>query len=223
MKKSHKVALVVSLAAVLVLAVGIGLAVAQSSGGQPQSGTQAQNGPGGGFGAHGPRFKGRMIAGQVTKVQNNTISLKTRSGQSKDVKVNDQTKYVKKGGNGSLSDVKPGVKVAILLDSNSGSGNLTAKAVMIGAPLGVRRPPLVGQITAINGNKVTIHTANGDQQVTVPSLSPGMKIGVMTAPDGSVRGIMFNPPAKPAGTPPAPAPGRQGAPGQAGQGGGQGA
>ncbi len=205
MKKSHKIALVAALSAVLVLAAGIGLAVAQS-GGQSQPGAQTQTGPGG-LGSHMARFRGHAIAGQVTKVDANSISLKTRSGQDKTVMVNTQTKYVKKGGNGSLGDVKAGGKVAILLDKNSSGNNLTARAVLIGGPAGARRPPLVGQITAINGNKVTIHTASGDQQVTIPSLSPGMKIGVMTAPDGSVQGVVFNPHGKPAGAPQASAPG----------------
>ncbi len=207
MKKGHKIALVAVVSAVLVLAVGIGLAVAQSNGGQPQSETQTQAGPGGGPGVRGMRFKGRMIAGQVTKVDKNSISLKTHSGQDRMVQVNGQTRYVKKGGNSSLSDVKAGEKVAIMLDGNSGPGKLIAKVVLIGAPFGAKHPPLAGQITAINGNKVTIHTANGDKTVTIPSLSVGMKIGVMTGPDGSARGVIFNPPAKPAGAPQASAPG----------------
>jgi hypothetical protein len=194
MKNKHRLLIVAALAAVLMLVVGIGLALAQSGG------TSTQPAPGQTQG-HGPGFrgraKGRMIGGSVTRVENNTITLKAAAGGEKTVKVDDATRYVKPGGKATLADVKPGERVRILLKQPASSGDLTARVVRIGKP-GARRKAMVGNITSINGNTVTIHTANGDKQFTAPQLQQGERVGVMTGPDGSVSGIIYNPPHKPA-------------------------
>ncbi len=210
MKNKHRLLIVAVLAAVLALAVGVGLALAQSGGTSTQPAPGQPQGPGPGFRG---RARGSMAGGTVTRVENNTITLKTRAGGEKTVKVDDATRYMKPGGKATLADVKPGEQVRIVLTQPASSGNLTARVVMIGKP-GGRCNATVGNITSINGNNITIHTANGDKQFTVPQLQQGERVGVMTGPDGSVTGITYNPPQKPAG-PPA---GGQGSSGQNGNG-----
>ncbi len=194
MKVKHKIALVAALAAAMVLVVGIGYAVAQS-GGSTTATTP------GGAGQQGPRFinrgkRGPMIAGQVVKVENNTITVKTRKNGDKSVNVDDQTKYLKAGGKATLADVKPGETVGILLKRPVDKNNLTAGVVVIGRP-GGRGQRVVGQVTAVNGDTVTVHTASGDKQVKIPPITNGERIGVAMGPNGQVRGIMYNLPAKP--------------------------
>ncbi|MHB1465071.1 MAG: hypothetical protein ACYCXU_08155 [Thermoleophilia bacterium] len=197
MKNKHRLLIVAALAAVLMLVVGIGLALAQSGG------TSTQPAPGQPQG-RGPGFRGRargcMMGGSVTRVENNTITLKAAAGGEKTVKVDEATRYVRPGGKATLADVKPGERVRILLKQPASSGNLTARVVRIGKP-GARRKAMVGNITSINGNTVTIHTANGDKQFTAPQLQQGERVGVITGPDGSVTGIIYNPPHKPAASP----------------------
>ena len=196
MKNKHRLLIIGLLTALLVLVAGIGLAVAQSGGSsQPAPG---QQGPGPGFRG---RARGAMVAGAVTQVKDDTITVKTAANGDKTVKVDDKTTYIKQGGKATLADVKPGEQVRIMLIRPAGNGEPTARAVMIGKAGFGRRNGAVGNITQVNGNTVTIHTASGDKQFTIPQLAPGERISVITGPDGSVKGIMFNPPQKPAGPP----------------------
>ncbi len=194
MKAKHKIALVAVLAAAMVLVVGIGYAVAQSGGSTTATTT-------GGAGQQGPKFinrgkRGPLVAGQVVKVENNTITIKTRKHGDKSVKVDDQTKYTKVGGKATLADVKPGEAAGILLKRPVDKNNLMARAVMIGRPGGCGQR-VAGQVTAVSGDTVTIHTARGDKQVKIPPITNGERIGVEMGPNGQVRGIMYNLPAKP--------------------------
>lgn len=196
MKNKHRLLLTGLLAAVLALAVGIGLALAQSGG-------STQPGPRPGFRG---RVKDATVAGVVTQVKDNTITVKTAARGDKSVKVDNKTVYVKQGGKAALADVTPGERVRIKLVQPAGSGDTTAKVVMIGKFGKFRhkhgkRKGVAGNITTINGNSVTIHTAGGDKQFTLPQLTQGERIGVITRPDGSVAGVMYNQPQKPAGPP----------------------
>jgi hypothetical protein len=191
------------MAAMLALALGVGSAFAQDQG---QSQEQAgQGGPGRG------QLRKHMIAGEVVKVEDNTITVKTRrNDEEKAVKVDDQTRYRKDGKDASLDDVKAGEQVALLIGAKPAEGeDPTAKAVIIGRPPaqgqgGADRKAVVGTLSAINGDTLTIKTEQGDKQVKIPALTQGMRIAVVTGPDGSVRGVMYNPPEKPQGEPAAP-------------------
>ena len=213
MKKKHWLIVVPAMAAVmaalLAIASGAGFAFAQD---QTQTQGQAQGqaqGPGHGRG----RLAGHMMAGEVVKVEGNTITLNTVKNGEKSVKVDDQTKYRKDGNDASLSDVTQGEKLAILLGKKPDDGSdPTAKAVIVNPPAPKNRGQgAVGTVTAVNGDTVTIHTDQGDKQVDqgdkqvkIPAVTQGMRIGVITGPDGSVRGIMYNPPEKAQGAPAGP-------------------
>ncbi len=202
-KPKHRLVLWLGAAAALVLIIGVSVALAQGSGTQSTTPgqTQTTHGRPGPKGCRRGAWRGRGpgAVGQVTKVENNTITIKTAKGDEKSFSVNDQTKYLKRGGGqASLNDVTVGSEVAIRAakpaDSN---GNPTAKAVLIGIPKPGER--IVGQVSSVNGDSVTIQTPNGDKQVTIPGLTNGEKIGVVLGPDGSVRGLMYNVPQRPAG------------------------
>lgn len=214
MKRSRKALLLGSLAVLAALAIGTGVAMAQQ--GEAPSGATDDAVFRPGMGPMGPDGPGRgrhLMGGEVIKVEGNTITIKTLKGEEKAVKVDDNTKYRKPpDGAATLADVKAGEKVGVLLDRSSTADNLLARAVMIGEPP-ARGSAVIGEITKVDGNKVTIKAADGsEKEVELPAISQGNRLGVMLGPDGAVRGVMYDPPERPADAPddgaPAPDPGQ---------------
>lgn len=199
MKKSRKAALSVALALVMALAVGSGLALAQSDSdtgtagdGSVQNDDWAPGGPG------GPGHFGRpglMVGGEVVSVEGDIITLNTPRGDQKQVQVNGDTAYRKDGNDASLADVVAGERIGIALDGKPEEGETPlAKAIIIGAPDQQRPHPAVGEVTAVDGNNVTINTADGEKQFTLPEVQTGSRIGVLADEDGNVKGLMYDPP-----------------------------
>ncbi|MHB8858167.1 MAG: hypothetical protein ACYC6Z_01590 [Thermoleophilia bacterium] len=204
MKKRHWLIVVPAMAAVmaamLALISGAGFAFAQDQPAQGQTQTQGQ-GPGGPGRA---RLARHMMAGEVVKVEDNTITLNTLKNGEKSVKVDDKTKYRKDGKDATLGDVTQGEKVAIVLGKKPDDGSdPVARAVIVNPPA-PRDNRAVGTVKAVNGDTVTLQTPQGDKQVKIPAVTQGMRLGVVTGPDGSVIGLMYNPPEKPQGAPAAP-------------------
>ena len=85
------------------------------------------------------------VAGVVTNVTGNTITLTGFNGASHTVSVTGQTRYQKVGASAALSDVTSGTAIvaAGTLDSN---GTLTGVRVLI------RVPRIGGEVTAVNGS-----------------------------------------------------------------------
>lgn len=192
--------LIAALAAVAALVIGTSVAMARQS----TTAVDAQYGPGPGQG-HGPGRPGpgkHMMAGEVTKIDGSTITLKTLKGEEKSVQVDGNTKYRKPpDGQASLADVKVGEKIGVMLDPASQDPNLLAKAIMIGEPP-ARGSAVVGDVVSVNGDTLTIKTAGGaEKQVQLPAITQGSRVGVQLGPDGAVRGVMYNPPQRPQGAP----------------------
>lgn len=196
-KKGSKLLLITALVGLMVLVAGVGYALAQE-GNSPGSDPDRSPEPGRGPGKH-------MMAGEVIKVENNTVTLKTRGGEEKSVKVDDQTDYRKPpDGQASLTDVKPGEKIGIKLKEPGDGGELTARVILIGeSPQGpgprgkLRGHAALGEVTAVNGDTVTVTTSQGDKQFKLPAIAQGSRIGVIATEDGSVRGILYDPPENP--------------------------
>lgn len=196
MKNRSRILVAGIAAALLTLLVGAAFAMAEDV---PQG--QAENGD---FQGQGPRAR-HLAAGEVVKVEGDTITIKTlRNGEEKSFKVNDETKYRKDGADATLADVAAGEKIGIALGEKPAEGqDPVAKAVLIGkpgeGPRGERGTPVVGTVSSLNGDTLTIATENGDKQVKLPAITNGMRIAVMTGDDGTVRGVIYNPPERPAG------------------------
>ncbi|MBI5870235.1 MAG: hypothetical protein HZB44_04655 [Actinobacteria bacterium] len=199
MKKSRML-LVGITAAFLALAIGAGYASAQD---QPEG--QAATGE---FQGPGPR-RGHLAAGEVVKIEDGTITIKTlKDGTEKSFKVDDQTRYRKDGADATIDDVKVGEKIGVAIGELPEEGqDPVAKAVLIGKPGAGDGPgrgrlggtPTVGTVSSLNGDTLTITTADGDKQVKLPAITSGMRIAVVTAEDGTVRAVMYNPPERPEG------------------------
>lgn len=206
MMKKRRTIIAAMTAALLALVIGASYAAAQEQT-QTTEGQSTQQ-------KAGPRGR-HLVGGEVVKVENGTITLKTiKDGQEKTFKVDEQTRYRKDGKDASLADVITGEKIGVMLGKKPEDGSdPTAKAVIIGKP--GNRPggkPVVGTVSAINGDTVTIKTAEGDKQVKLPTITQGMKLGVVTGEDGTVHAVMYNPPDKPQGSQEDPAASREEAP-----------
>lgn len=199
MKQKHKYLLVALLAALLTLAVSAGLALAQDDAapaeGQGIMGPRGGHGPGG-LGEPG-EMRDLMVGGEVVSVSESAITLKTiRSGEEVTVTINGDTAYRKVDGEATLADVVTGEHVGIKLTEAQAEGvEMVAETVIIGAPHRGDRPhPAMGDVTAVVGNNITISTADGEQQFTIPQVSTGMRLGVATDDDGNVKAVIYDPP-----------------------------
>jgi len=196
-------------AAVLAMVIGAGYASAQDQvADKPLEQGQAVTGDFQGRDHRG----GHLAAGEVVSVENGTITIKTlKDGEERSFSVDDETRYRKEGSDATIDDVTVGEKIGIALGEKPEEGqNPVARAVIIGkpgdgeggpdgGPRGGREgaKPTVGTVTAVDGNTLTINTAEGDQQVELPAITNGMRIGVMTDADGTVHAVMYNPPERP--------------------------
>lgn len=199
MKKSRMLIVGIT-AAFLALAMGAGFASAQDQEqGQAATGEFQRPGPGG----------RHLAGGEVVKIEDGTITIKTlRNGEEKSFKVDDQTRYRKDGADATLEDVKVGEMIGVALGELPEEGeDPVAKAVLIGkpgnVPEGGRRggTPVVGTVSSLNGDTLTITTEDGEKQVKLPAITNGMRIAVVTGEDGAVHAVIYNPPERPEGEP----------------------
>ncbi|MHB8923440.1 MAG: hypothetical protein ACYC51_08615 [Thermoleophilia bacterium] len=200
MRKGKRAGIIAALAGAAILVVGVGYAAAQTATSADAPQGERVRGDHAGPGRHR-----HLVGGEVVKVEGDTITVKTRKGDEKSVKVDDQTKYRKPpDGEATLADVVVGEKVGLMLGKAADGEVPVAKAVIIGGPQGgpgADRPkPVVGEVTAVNGNTVTIKAADGSEtQVQLPAITTGMRLGVASGTDGTVHGVMYNPPQRPQG------------------------
>ncbi|MHB0915591.1 MAG: hypothetical protein ACYC5A_02510 [Thermoleophilia bacterium] len=206
MKQNNKYLAVALAAAVLTLMVSAGLALAEDNAATADTsgafGVRAGQGPGG-PGERG-QMRDQMVGGEVVSVSDTAITLTAiRSGEEVTVAINGDTGYRSKDGEASLGDVVPGEHVGIRLTELRADGvEPVAETVMIGAPHRGDRPhPSVGEVTAVDGNTVTINTADGEQQYDLPEVIAGMRLGIAADEDGNVKAVMYDPPARPADAP----------------------
>lgn len=215
MKREHKMAMA-ALAAVAVLTLGVGYAYAQTGetttdaqqGSTSTTTTGATNTGNATTTQTAPCPDRRhLVAGEVVKVEDNVITVKTAAGEEKTAKVDDKTVYRKDGADATLADVQPGAQTGIKLYEPSEGDEQTAKAVMIGTAEG-RGPgwgrgrgmhgrglDTAGEVTAVDGDKVTVKNADGsEKQYQIPGITQGNRIGVIVGPDGAVRGVIYDPP-----------------------------
>ena len=94
------------------------------------------------------------VAGTVTAVNGNSFTLKSRDGTTWTIDVNGSTTYTVGSKTGAKGDVKTGAEV--LVEGTQASGNnLTAAAVHI------QLPRVAGEVTAKNGNTLTVKRFEG--------------------------------------------------------------
>ncbi|MHB9111980.1 MAG: hypothetical protein ACYC4D_05065 [Thermoleophilia bacterium] len=58
-----------------------------------------------------------------------------------------------------------------------------------------------GEVVSIENGTITISTKDGDKQVKLPAITTGMRIAVVTAEDGTLHAVIYNPPELPAAEP----------------------
>lgn len=157
--------------AVAALAAGLcGTAIAQDSLAPGQDGSRGEWGPG----ANHPG-----VGGQITAVEGSTITLQTFRGESAKVTITSSTRLMKDHNPAKLSDFKVGDRVfasgeqgkdgvwtARTLAERSGGG--FRGGVMAGAPLKPEdngKTYIAGEVTKIDGSKLTIKKPDNAEQV----------------------------------------------------------
>jgi hypothetical protein len=109
----------------------------------------------------GPR-RGRGLGGEVTAVGDSGLTLRTRSDETVEVKVNDETRVilVESQSEGSLSDIEVGDKVGIRGRKNE-DGVVEGRAILV-APDGDR---IGGKVTAVDGTTISVENPQGSATI----------------------------------------------------------
>jgi hypothetical protein len=94
------------------------------------------------------------VAGDITAVNGDTFTVKTRANVTWTITTNDATKYMLDGGTGAKSDIVVGAKVGVV-GTQTGESALTATTVRI-APAAV-----AGRVTAKTADTITIERIGG--------------------------------------------------------------
>ncbi len=132
---------------------------------EDQSPVASQNAP-----RDGRRHPG--VAGTVTAIGANTLTIKTQDGQSAQVALNGKTQYRKDREPAKLSDLKVGDMVFVR-GERSGDNSWQAEMVGVrtggGSPDNFREGPskrfIMGEIKSINGTQLTIQRQDGATQI----------------------------------------------------------
>lgn len=134
----------------------------------PAPDTQAPQAGQGHWGQH----RGPGVAGTITAINGDSITLKTRDGQTAQVNVSDKTQFRKDRQTAQISDFKVGDEVFVRGQQASG----VWQAEMMGVRPqgsgdmrermreGMGKQFIAGEITAINGTQVTIARPDGVSQ-----------------------------------------------------------
>jgi hypothetical protein len=158
---------VLAAAAILATVLG-GAALAQDAPPQVASG---QERPG----------RGAGVGGQITAIEGSTVTLETFSGGSVKVKITSATRFMKDREEAKRSDFKPGDRVFVsgeqdkdgvwsaqMVRGRSGGGGFSHGPARDGAPEKPEdngRSYILGEVTKIDGTKLTIRKPDNTEQV----------------------------------------------------------
>ncbi len=176
--------------AVLLTASALVWAQGQDAPPPDQPAGQGQWGRGG---PHGPG-----IAGTITAINGNTITVKTMDGATTQINVTDKTRYRKERQQAALTDLKVGDNIFVRGEKSS-DGIVQAQAVAV-PPQGMQqnfregmgKRFIMGQIKSINGTQIEIARPDGvtqtiavdentsfkkdNESITLADLKPGDRI-----------------------------------------------
>jgi ribosomal protein L21E len=171
MRKASLIAIFLTLA---IWSWGQDAPAAAPPGGQPPATSEGQRG-------EGRRFQG--IAGTITAIQGNAITVKTMDGGSAQVNLSDKTRYRKDRQPAQLSDFKVGDQIMVRGEP-AGDNAWTADVVAArpaGGPGGdafreaMGKRFIVGEIKSINGTQLTIQRPDGVSQTIAVDESTSFK------------------------------------------------
>ncbi|HEY1800120.1 MAG TPA: DUF5666 domain-containing protein [Terriglobales bacterium] len=125
--------------------------------------------------------RGPGTGGAITAISGNSITLKTRDGQTAQVSVNDQTRFRKSRADAKLADLKVGDMVFVRGEQKDGvwQAEVVAERPEGGMGMGMGGPGgnfrenlgktiIMGEITAMNGTQLTVQRPDGvSQNITV--------------------------------------------------------
>lgn len=149
--------------AVLLAASALVWAQGQDGPSPDQPAGQGQWGPGAGR-------RGPGVAGTITAINGNTITVKTMDGATAQVNVTDKTRYRKERQDAALADLKVGDNVFVR-GEKSGDGVVQAQMVAV-PPAGMQqnfreglgKRFIMGEIKSINGTQIVVARPDGVTQ-----------------------------------------------------------
>lgn len=127
---------------------------------------------------HGPREgrHGPGVAGTITAINNNSISVKTMDGQAAQVSVSDKTEFRKDRQPAKLSDFKVGDMIFVRGEQKDGIWQAEMIGVRSGGPMGggpmgeammrenLGKRFIIGEVKSISGTQLTIQRPDGVTQ-----------------------------------------------------------
>lgn len=125
---------------------------------------------------NGEHRRGPGTGGTITAIAGNSITLKTRDGQTAQVNVTDQTRFRKGREDAKLGDLKVGDMVFVRGEQKDGVWQAEVVAERPEGGMGMRgtfrenlgKTIIMGEITAMNGTQLTIQRPDGvSQNITV--------------------------------------------------------
>lgn len=148
-----------------------------------------------------PEWRGRMgmngVAGQITAIQGNTLTLKTQDGKEAKVTVDEQTRIMRDRQPAKLSDFKVGDDIMVRGEP-AGEGAwkalalFNADAMMMAMRENLGKSFIAGEVKSIEDTKLTIERVDGKTQVievdentsffrrreniTLPDIKPGDQV-----------------------------------------------
>lgn len=145
------------------------------------------------------------VAGTITAINGNTITLKTMDGQTAQVQINDKTRFRKERQQAQLSDFKTGDTVFVRGEQKNGvwqADVLAARPAGMGMGRGegmarfregLGKEFIVGEVKAVHGTELSILRPDGvTQQITVDENTSFRKDGQdITLPDIKVGDHVF--------------------------------
>jgi len=156
-----------SFAAILLLICSMGWAQGPDNAPPPDQPAQGQQG--GGFGRGGGR-RGPGVAGTITAISGNSITIKTMDGNTAQINVTDQTRFRKERQDAKLTDLKVGDNI-FARGEKSSDGVVQAEMVAV-PPAGMQnnfreglgKNFIMGEIKSINGTQIEIARPDGQTQ-----------------------------------------------------------
>ena len=106
------------------------------------------------------------VSGTITAIKDDGLTIKTPQGETAAVKVSTETRFRRDQKDAHLADFKIGETVTILGEQDT-SGTWNARLIAASAPPNpqdIAKNLIIGELTKIEGTKLTIHRPDGVDQ-----------------------------------------------------------
>jgi outer membrane lipoprotein SlyB len=138
--------------------------------------------------AHEGGLFGRGVGGRVTAIDGNTLTVENPQGDTGTIVTNSDTQFTVNGEDGSLADISVGMFAGARGEMNEDSTQVTATQVRASDEMPRRKDHhgVGGEVTAINGDTITVKNPHGDTGTIVTNSDTQF---IVNGEDGSLADI----------------------------------